>query len=232
MAKIRKNLLITGFLVLALVLSFSIALAKEDDVNKSNINKSQINANENRDKTNEAENQADRFKTQKNENENVNEENANVNENNNENQENDNELNGEKHRSAVATFVQGLLKVADREKGGIGDQVRAIAEEQNDVENQEAEAIDQIENRSWLKTFFIGTDYKNIGQLRSTMVKTGNRIDQLKRLLDKTTSDATKTALQTQIQALEQEQQKINDFIKTNEGKFSLFGWLVKLFYR
>jgi len=52
----------------------------------------------------------------------------------------------------------------------------------------------------------------------------------LKKLLDKTTSEESKTALQGQIQALEQEQQNIDDFLKTNESKFSLFGWFVKLF--
>ena len=35
---------------------------------------------------------------------------------------------------------------------------------------------------------------------------------------------------QNQMQALEQEQQNIEDFIKSQESKFSLFGWLVKLF--
>jgi len=61
-------------------------------------------------------------------------------------------------------------------------------------------------------------------------VKTGNQIDWLKKLLDKTTSEESKTALQGQIQTLEQGQQKIDDFLKANESKFSLFGWFVKLF--
>ena len=138
--------------------------------------------------------------------------------------------NGVEHRSVVATFVQGLLDVADKEQGGIGDQVKVIANEQNDSKDNVADAIDKVQNRSKVKTFLIGTDYKNIGQLRSEMVKTGNQIDQLKRLLDKTTNAESKTALQAQIQALEQEQQKINDFLKANESKFSLFGWFIKLF--
>ncbi len=40
-----------------------------------------------------------------------------------------------------------------------------------------------------------------------------------------------KIALQSQIDALTLEQQKINDFVKTNENKLSLLGWFVKLFY-
>ena len=138
--------------------------------------------------------------------------------------------NGAEHRSAVATFVQNLSDVADNEKGGIGDQIKVVASEQNDSKDKVADAIDKIQNRNGIKTFLIGTDYKNVGQLRSEMVKTGNQIEQLTRLSSQTTNAESKTALSVQIQALEQEQQKINDFLKTNESKFSLFGWFVKLF--
>lgn len=140
------------------------------------------------------------------------------------------QVNGTEHRSTVSTFVQTLLNVADREEGGIGEQVRVVAQQQNESKDTVADAIDTIKNRGKVKTFLIGTDYKNIGQLRSEMVKTRNQIDQLKRLLDKATSEESKTALQGQIQALEQEQQKIEDFLKANESKVSLFGWFVKLF--
>ena len=144
--------------------------------------------------------------------------------------QNEKQVNGAEHRSTVSTFVQSLLNVADREQGGIGEEVKAVAQAQNDTKDKVADGIDKINNRNKIKTFLIGTDYKNIGQLRSEMVKTRNQIDQLNRLVDKTTSEENKTALQAQIQALEQEQQKINDFLKANESKFSLFGWLVKLF--
>jgi len=146
--------------------------------------------------------------------------------------QNEKQVNGAEHQSATATFVQNLLNVADKEQGGIGEQVRVVAQQQNESKDKIADAIDKIKNKSKIKTFLIGTDYKNIGQLRSEMVKTRNQIDWLKKLLDKTTSEESKTALQGQTQVLEQEQQKIEDFIKTNESKFSLFGWFVKLFNR
>jgi len=144
--------------------------------------------------------------------------------------ENASDINGAEHRSTVSTLVQSLLNVANKEQTGIGEQVKAVAQEQNDTKDTVAIAIDKIQNRSKIKTFFIGTDYKNIGQLRSEMVKTGNQITQLARLVDQTASTSTRTTLQLQIQVLEQEQQKINDFLKANESKFSLFGWFVKLF--
>ena len=143
--------------------------------------------------------------------------------------ENKKQDNAELHRSTVANFVQSLLAVADRE-GGIGQEVRTIAEQQNGTKDRAANIIYAVENRSKLKTFLIGTSYKNLGELRSQMVQTRNQIEQLKRLADKAENEADKTELQTQIQTLEQEQANIDAFIAQNEDKFSLLGWAVKLF--
>jgi len=143
--------------------------------------------------------------------------------------ENKGQVNAESHRSTVATFVQSLLAVADRE-GGIGQQVKVIAQQQNDAKDKAVDEITAVESRSPIKTFFLGSDYKNLGDLRSQMVQTKNQIDQLKRLADKADNDQDKADLQTQIQTLEQEQTNIDSFITSNESKFSLFGWAVKLF--
>lgn len=140
-------------------------------------------------------------------------------------------INAEAHRSAVANFVQGLLSVADRE-GGIGQQVRVIAQEQNDSKETTAEAIDKVEKRSKIKTFLLGTDYKNIGVLRSEMVKTRNHINQLNRIVNQAENEQNKSELQAQIQNLAQEEADINNFITQNEEQFSLFGWAVKLFVK
>jgi hypothetical protein len=139
------------------------------------------------------------------------------------------QITAEQHRSTVATFVKSLLMVADRE-GGIGQQVKVIAQQQNDAKEETANEIAAVESRGKLKTFFLGTDYKNIGALRSKMVQTRNQIDQLTRLSDKAENPQDKAELQTQIQTLQQQQANIDSFITSNESKFSLFGWAVKMF--
>ncbi len=136
-------------------------------------------------------------------------------------------MNADEHKSTVANFVQTLLKAASSTEGGIGQQVRAIAQEQKDSSTTTANAIQKIQSRNKIKTFLFGSDYKNLGALRSEMVKTRNRIAQLNRTIKNATSTAE---IQTQIQTLEQEQTKIENFIKGQEGKFSLFGWLAKMF--
>jgi hypothetical protein len=139
------------------------------------------------------------------------------------------QVTAESHRSTVANFVQSLLAVADRE-GGIGKEVRIIAQQQNETKEKTTEEIKTVESRSKIKTFFFGSDYKNLGDLRSQMVQTRNQIAQLTRLAGKAENDQDKTELQNQIQILNQEQASIENFITQNEYKFSLFGWAVKLF--
>lgn len=141
------------------------------------------------------------------------------------------EINLEQHRSAVANAVQGLLQVADRQ-GGIGQQVRTIAQQQNQSVDTTVTAMEKVQTRSKIKTFFLGSDYKNLGTLRSEMVQTENRLEQLNSLMTSVQNQADKTELQNQIQTLEQEELKIENFIKAQEGKFSLFGWAARLFNR
>ncbi|MDD3170303.1 MAG: hypothetical protein WC410_03575 [Candidatus Paceibacterota bacterium] len=150
----------------------------------------------------------------------------------NQNQEQSQEqkkVNAEEHRSTVANFVQSLLQVADRE-GGIGEQVRTIAQQQNQSAEITVQAMEKVQTRNRIKTFFLGSDYKNLGTLRSEAVQTTNRLEQLNTLMESAQNESDKIELQTQIQTLEQEQAKIESFIKAEDGKFSLFGWFMKLF--
>ena len=142
------------------------------------------------------------------------------------------QVNAEQHRSRVANFVQSLLNVADREPGGIGEQVRVIAQQQNQSASTTVQAMEKVQTRNRIMTFLFGSDYRNLGVLRSEMVQTRNRLEQLNRLMENVQNEDDQTELQNQIQALEQEQERIENFIKEQEGKFSLFGWLIRLFNR
>ncbi|MFZ3057992.1 MAG: hypothetical protein WA092_03040 [Minisyncoccales bacterium] len=137
---------------------------------------------------------------------------------------------GEQHRNNMSTFVQGLLTAADNEQGEVGEQIRTMAQQQNQSKDNIADTIDKVDARNGLKIFLIGLDYKNIGQLRSEIANMDNHIDRLNTLLTKLENSQDITTIQEQIKTLEAERQKINDIVKANESKFSLFGWFVKLF--
>ena len=144
------------------------------------------------------------------------------------------EITSEEHRSKVADVVHSLLELADREEGrgnkGIGEEVRKIAHEQDDGIATTTDAIDHVSGRNSLLTFLFGTDYKNLGHIRSSIATMENHLSQLDTLRDRATTDADKAEIDAQIAVLKPEQDKLDAFVKAKEDVFSLFGWFVKLF--
>ena len=136
---------------------------------------------------------------------------------------------GEEHQSQVAAQVQTLLSVANRD-GGIGDDVRAVAQEMASTSDESAQAKAQVEGRPGWLTFLIGTDYGNLGTLRSDIVKTQNQIQRLTDARNRTTDVTAQAELDAQITALQDSASTTDAFVVSNESKFSLFGWLARLF--
>jgi hypothetical protein len=107
--------------------------------------------------------------------------------------------------------------------------VKAVAKEEKDSVEGVSAKMEQVEKRNGFKTFLIGSDYKNLGALRSELVTTQNHIDRLTKSLERATSTENKVDLEKQIAELEGIRTKAEAFVKDQEGKFSLFGWLVKM---
>ncbi len=139
------------------------------------------------------------------------------------------EVTSSEHRSAVATFVDTLLDVANKE-GGIGAEVRAIAKAQNDSASTTANAMAKVDEKGAVATFLFGSDYKNLGVIRSELATTSNGIARLKAVLDKTVNAEDRAELSAQIQVLEAEHAKVDAYVTAHEDSFSVFGWFVKLF--
>ena len=147
------------------------------------------------------------------------------------NQQGENEGRGGEHRSAIANLVQRLKYVGNKEDG-LGEKVREFAKEQASSSKDVADAADQVEKKGSFRTFLFGSDYKNLGKIRSEIAKTSNRIDKLNRDIEGVASSTEKNAVIQQITAMKDEQTKLQNFVQTNESKFSLFGWFTKLFQR
>lgn len=149
----------------------------------------------------------------------------------NDGEENDGQINADEHRSSVSLFVKSLLKIADRD-GGIGEQVREVAKAQNESASTTQDAIVEVENKGKFETFLFGSDYKNLGKLRTEVVKTENDITKLNNLAERAVNSTVKTELEAQIKALEDARAKVDAFIKAHENSFSLFGWLIRPFVK
>lgn len=133
------------------------------------------------------------------------------------------------HRSAIAAFVQSLLRAADRD-GGIGAEVRAVAQSQNDSASTTAEAVAKVQSRGKLMSFLFGTDWKNVGTLRSQIAKADSDARRLETAISAATDASVKADLEAQLAALRAEQEKIEAFVESREKDFSLLGWFTKLF--
>jgi len=135
----------------------------------------------------------------------------------------------EQHRSQVASTTKKLIEFAGKDRN-IGQEIKAVAQAQQQVASTTAALIEKVESRSKFKIFLIGSDYKNLGALRSELVTTANHIRRLENVVASSTTASTTALLQEQIDSLRQTNSAAQDFVKENESKFSLFGWLVKLF--
>jgi len=132
--------------------------------------------------------------------------------------------------SIVAQKVLELLQTGT--PGKIGDQVRQIAQEQNQAQNQIREQINKIESRENLLKSLVGSDFGAIKNLERLLEQNRLRIQQLEQLQNQLSNKADLTTVQETIQALVQENTSLQEFINTEEKTVSLFGWLFKLFAR
>jgi len=138
-------------------------------------------------------------------------------------------MTSQEHRSKVAEVVQVLTELAGKDQN-IGEEVRLIAQEQKESNDRATAAMEAVETRGKFRTFLFGTDYKNVGVIRSELVKTDNHINRLTKAKDRTEDEGIRTELDTQIANLRETKSQTEFFVQENESKFSLFGWLVRLF--
>ena len=137
--------------------------------------------------------------------------------------------NAESHRSLVSKFVQSLHEVSDRE-GGIGEQVRVVARSQNDSATTTLKAMEKVESRGSFRKFFFGEDYKNLGVIRSELATTTVNITNLKALYSNAITAEDKAVIIAQIASLEDEQIRLEAYVKDHEDTFSILGWFSKFF--
>lgn len=133
------------------------------------------------------------------------------------------------HRSEVSKVVMDLKELAGRDFD-IGEEVGEVAKQQEDANEESTEAMEAVESRGGFRTFLFGTDYKNIGVLRSTLVTTEHSINRLEKAMERATVASVKVNLQTQIDALKATKEEAEAFIDEHEDQLSLLGWLFKYF--
>lgn len=133
------------------------------------------------------------------------------------------------HMSVVAETVEELLTTRE-DQAGIGQQVRVVAQEQVQAQNQIETQLNKMESRSGLSKKLFGPDYGAINNLKMQMEQNQLRIQQLEALKVEVSNEADETQLETAIVALVDQNTALSDQIMMEEETSSLFGWLFRLF--
>ena len=137
----------------------------------------------------------------------------------------------EQRRSQVANAVQEMLQVAER-NGGIGQQVKTIAQAQNQNQEKLETSLQKIQNRNGFTKFFIGPNYGEINNAKKILEQNREQAEQLNQLKNQLSNQGDEQILTEQLQLLEQANLEIKNSLNSSEKDFSLLGWMFRLFNR
>lgn len=135
----------------------------------------------------------------------------------------------EQRKNQVANAVQEMLQLADR-NDGFGEQIRIIAQSQNQNQEQLETSLETIQNRSRFARFIVGLNYGEVNKTEKLLEQNREQIQQLNEIKNQLTNQSEQTILTEQIQTLEQVNVAIENLLNSYQNKFSLFGWIFKIF--
>ncbi len=135
----------------------------------------------------------------------------------------------EEKMSDVANQVEELLTNKTM-KGGIGEQVKQIATQQKQAQEQVKAQLDQVGNRKGLLKSLIGPDYKALKDVEKQIEENQLRIEQLTELKTQLANQSDIAMLEETIQDLTEQNTQLQDTVVNESQTKSMFGWLYKYF--
>ena len=133
-------------------------------------------------------------------------------------------------KSRVADAVQEILKVSEKVKATVGEQIRIIAQEQNQIHEEAEKVVGEVSSRGGFARFFIGPNYSKIKDAEKLVEKYNKKLQKMGEVVAEVTAQDVVDSLNTQIQKMEQVKNELQQDIEVQKGGFSLFGWLNRLF--
>lgn len=135
--------------------------------------------------------------------------------------------NAYEHMSIVAQKVQELQMLGVR-TGGLGEQVREIAQNQNQSQEKIQIELGKLDGRQgWLKSL-IGPDLGAIKNIKMELEQNRVRIQQLEQLQNQLANQGDTSAIQETVQALIAENEALQNKLTQEEGTKSMLGWLFR----
>lgn len=137
--------------------------------------------------------------------------------------------NQEQKRSQVANAVQEMLQIAER-NGGVGEQIRTIAQNQNSNQEGLQDRLEKIQGRGRFYKFLIGPNYGEINNAEKLLEENQEKIEELQQIKEELVSTLDIQSLEEQIQVLEESDLEFEKLLTESKKGISLFGWVSKLF--
>lgn len=139
---------------------------------------------------------------------------------------------GEETQLQVATSEMEQLMDMGMTNKNLESQVQSVAEEQTQAQTEIQSQLNKLESKSGIAKRLFGPDYGAIKNLRQQMEQNRLRIQLLTELQNQVTNQADESQIQEAVLALTEQNTSLQEQIEAEESIGSLFGWLVKLFYR
>jgi len=129
----------------------------------------------------------------------------------------------------VSDQVKELIETTGA-KGGIGQQVKEIAQNQTKLQEEIKLDITQLNSRGTAAKFFIGSDKKLIKSMEQKMEQNRLMIQQLEELKLQTKNSGDLQQLQETIDLMNYQNTSLQNKIDEENKIKGMFGWLVNLF--
>ena len=133
--------------------------------------------------------------------------------------------------SAVAQSVQEILNGKD-ELGGIGEKVREVARNQNQLQSEIKNQFEKLEKRTGFARQFLGPDFGALKKLKNQLEENQKNITEFNKLLLEDQKNDLKSKLDIIVQNMENQQLSLREKINTEEGSPGMLGWLITLFIK
>jgi len=138
--------------------------------------------------------------------------------------------NAYQHMSIVAQSVEALLKT--KVEGGIGEQVREIAHQQIQVQEQIKQNLHMVESRpGWFKKLF-GVDKKTIRNLNDQIEQNQLQLEQLTEVQTQLNNQSDQQTVQLAVETLTSQTTALQQVLEEEEQIKGIFSWLTALFAR
>ncbi|MBU1558074.1 hypothetical protein KKC45_03870, partial [Patescibacteria group bacterium] len=136
--------------------------------------------------------------------------------------------NAELRRSRIANSVQEMEMIATRNQG-VEEQIRVIAQNQNQIQEDVEEALQTAQKRGGFAKFFVGPNYGQLKDIETRLENHTQNLAELKNLREQIMISADKELIDQQIAVMEKVKAELEEAVNQEKKGFSLFGWLNRI---